>query len=267
MSCLELALAYIDAGSEVEILQHRERAIDAIRKLEKVLGLPQRVEPGSLSEPMSIEPHVEQQPQQLSEKILARIDKSLVSIVSYARKSPENAVAPAPQELEDPRVIDAQIYYGARKKTISMMFRTALAIRSISMEFARFQHHKRGYSRVARQVNRLSAKADQTQEATIGDFIKENHIVDHRTFERMITSGTKMLVLEGLSGSWFAERQKIRVHNQAGGEIQEAGVEHLDQRLAKMLWNAEAQRVMFIDFGRAAINEKRKVFATSYIPT
>ncbi|KAH2020787.1 hypothetical protein KXV43_002563 [Aspergillus fumigatus] len=42
-------------------------------------------------------------------------------------------------------------------------------------------------------------------------------------------------------------------------EIQEAGVEHLDQRPANMLWNAEAQRVMFIDFGRAAINEKRKV--------
>ncbi|KAK9584966.1 hypothetical protein V6Z90_007485 [Aspergillus fumigatus] len=41
-------------------------------------------------------------------------------------------------------------------------------------------------------------------------------------------------------------------------EIQEASVEHLDQRPANMLWNAEAQRVMFIDFGRAAINEKRK---------
>ncbi|RWQ95422.1 hypothetical protein C8Q69DRAFT_252799 [Paecilomyces variotii] len=201
MSGFQLALDYIDAGSEEEILQHRERALDAIKKLEKALGLTQRVEPGLPSDSISIEPDVEQRPQQLSEKILARIDKNLVSTVSYARKSPETAVAPAPQKREDPRIIDAQIYYGARKKTTSMMFRTALAIRSISMEFARFQYYRRGYSRVARQVNRLSAKADQTQEATIGDFIKENHIADHRTFERMITSGTKMLVLEGLSGS------------------------------------------------------------------
>ncbi|EAW20727.1 uncharacterized protein NFIA_112510 [Aspergillus fischeri NRRL 181] len=138
MSGFQLALDYIDAGNEAEILQHRERALDAIKKLEEVLGLTQRVEPGVPSESMSIEPDVEQQPQQLSEKILARIDKNLVSIVSYARKPPETAVAPAPQEREDPRIIDAQIYYGARKKTTSMMFRTALAIRSISMEFARF---------------------------------------------------------------------------------------------------------------------------------
>ncbi|KAH1274099.1 hypothetical protein KXW98_008308 [Aspergillus fumigatus] len=201
MSGFQLALDYIDAGSEEEILQHRERALDAIKKLEKALGLIQRVEPGLPSNSISVEPDVEQRPQQLSEKILTRIDKNLASIVSYARKSPETAVAPAPQKREDPRIIDAQIYYGARKKTTSMMFRTALAIRSISMEFARFQHYRRGYSRVARQVNRLSAKADQTQEATISDFIKENHIADHRTFERMITSGTKMLVLEGLFGS------------------------------------------------------------------
>jgi hypothetical protein len=201
MSGFQLALDYIDAGSEEEILQHRERALDAIKKLEKALGLIQRVEPGLPSNSISVEPDVEQRPQQLSEKILTRIDKNLASIVSYARKSPETAVAPAPQKREDPRIIDAQIYYGARKKTTSMMLRTALAIRSISMEFARFQHYRRGYSRVARQVNRLSAKADQTQEATISDFIKENHIADHRTFERMITSGTKMLVLEGLFGS------------------------------------------------------------------
>ncbi|KAG2000752.1 hypothetical protein GB937_010873, partial [Aspergillus fischeri] len=117
MSGFQLALDYIDAGNEAEILQHRERALDAIKKLEEVLGLTQRVEPGVPSESMSIEPDVEQQPQQLSEKILARIDKNLVSIVSYARKPPETAVAPAPQEREDPRIIDAQIYYGARKKT------------------------------------------------------------------------------------------------------------------------------------------------------
>ncbi|KAL4981850.1 hypothetical protein BDW68DRAFT_183107 [Aspergillus falconensis] len=72
------------------------------------------------------------------------------AIVSYTQKPPENAVAPAPQEHEDPRIINTQIYYGARKKTTSMMFRTALAIRSISMEFAGFQYYQRGYSRVAR---------------------------------------------------------------------------------------------------------------------
>lgn len=41
-------------------------------------------------------------------------------------------------------------------------------------------------------------------------------------------------------------------------EIYEAGVQHLDQRPSNMLWNTEAQRVMFIDFGGAVINDKRK---------
>ncbi|EAW11468.1 uncharacterized protein ACLA_091660 [Aspergillus clavatus NRRL 1] len=117
MSGFQLALDYIDAGSEEEILQHRERALVAIKKLEKALGLIQSVEPGSAPDSISIEPDVEQRPHQLSEKILARIDKNLVSIVSYARKPPETAVAPAPQEREDPRIIDAQIYYSAKKKT------------------------------------------------------------------------------------------------------------------------------------------------------
>lgn len=41
-------------------------------------------------------------------------------------------------------------------------------------------------------------------------------------------------------------------------EINDAGVQHLDQRPSNMLWNTEVQRVMFIDFGRAVINDKRK---------
>jgi hypothetical protein len=50
-------------------------------------------------------------------------------------------------------------------------------------------------------------------------------------------------------------------------QIHEAGVDHLDQRPANMLWNEEVQRVMFIDFGRAVINNKRKVSpAAVYLP-
>ncbi|KAL4769305.1 hypothetical protein BDW60DRAFT_210229 [Aspergillus nidulans var. acristatus] len=50
-------------------------------------------------------------------------------------------------------------------------------------------------------------------------------------------------------------------------QIHEAGVDHQDQRPANMLWNAEVQRVMFIDFGRAVIKEKRKVSPpAAYLP-
>ncbi|KAF7594887.1 hypothetical protein BBP40_007921 [Aspergillus hancockii] len=46
------------------------------------------------------------------------------------------------------------------------------------------------------------------------------------------------------------ERTKIEIHG--------AGVEHLDLRAPNMLWNEEMQRIMFIDFGRAKVNRKRK---------
>ncbi|PYI30276.1 hypothetical protein BP00DRAFT_437024 [Aspergillus indologenus CBS 114.80] len=44
--------------------------------------------------------------------------------------------------------------------------------------------------------------------------------------------------------------------NDTKAQIRAAGGEHLDVRPSNMLWNAEVQRVMFIDFGRAIINKK-----------
>lgn len=197
MSVVQMALGFIDACSEEEILQCREKALDAVRKLERVLGLPSRDMPSPTAETPSIDPL-----EKKSERILDSIQKNLTSILSLGRKKAKDALEQPPLFREDPRVLDARIYRGATKKTPKLMFRTSLAIRNISMDFAKFQTKKRGCSRVAEQVKWLTSNSDQTQdEATIDKFIEENHIVDSDTFKWMIISGTKMLVLEELLGS------------------------------------------------------------------
>lgn len=198
MSLFQQALDCIEMGDEEEILRHRDRALKALRKLERVLLQSHRDEPGLLPGPLTVEPLYDEAPARL----LDSLDRFLTKIYSYARKAPEDAVAAAPQEREDPRVIDAQIYYGASRKTPALKFRSLLGTRSLGIEFMNFQRARRGYSRVDRQVNYLSEAADQTQDATVDDFIQEygKHISDHGTAKRMIAVGTKLLVLEGLIG-------------------------------------------------------------------
>ena len=61
-------------------------------------------------------------------------------------------------------------------------------------------------------------------------------------------------------------RRDINEHiSYTKAQIDEAGIQHLDQWPANMLWNAEVRRVMFIDFGRAVINEKRRVSSLAAI--
>lgn len=199
MSLVQVALDFIDAGSEEEILLCREKALDAVRKLERVLGLPPRVILSPRVEPPSIDPL-----ETSSRRVLDSIQKNLASILSLGRKNAKDALEQASLSHEDPRVIDARIYRVATKKKPKLMLRTALAIRNISMDFAKFQNKKRGdgHSRVAEQVKWLTSNSDKTQdEATIDAFIEKNHIADSETFKWMIVSGTKMLVLEELFGS------------------------------------------------------------------
>ncbi|OGM39215.1 hypothetical protein ABOM_012195 [Aspergillus bombycis] len=123
--------------------------------------------------------------------------------------SVKEAVAKASHKNEDPRIVDVQIYSGAKEKPEFMRFRRAMAIRSISLEYMQFQQDQIGFSRVDLQAIELSSAADQTQQGTIDQFIAFNRsradifsrrIKDAQVAKMMIKDGTKMLVLERLYG-------------------------------------------------------------------
>ncbi|KAL3246558.1 hypothetical protein ABHI18_012682 [Aspergillus niger] len=84
-------------------------------------------------EPLSIDPL-----EKSSERTLDSIQKNLASILSLGPKKAKDAFEQAPLFRED------LIYRGTTKETPKLMFRTSLAIRNISIDFAKFQNEKRG---------------------------------------------------------------------------------------------------------------------------
>ncbi|KAE8382902.1 hypothetical protein BDV26DRAFT_252877 [Aspergillus bertholletiae] len=196
------ALNSIKNAHDDDILRNRQQTLQVLSRLEEVLGEQQpRSRVNGQKNPVD--------PLHRCESVLRLIQKRLHSLQHYAGMSVKEAVAKASHKNEDPRVVDVQIYSGAKEKPEFMRFRRAMAIRSISLEYMQFQQDQIGFSRVDLQAIELSSAADQTQQGTIDQFIAFNRsradtfsrrIKDAQVAKMMIKDGTKMLVLERLYG-------------------------------------------------------------------
>ncbi|KAE8386926.1 hypothetical protein BDV23DRAFT_162209, partial [Aspergillus alliaceus] len=197
------ALNSIKNAHDEDILRNRQQTLQVLSRLEEVIGeqRPRRSRVNGQKNPDDTF--------HICESKLRLIHKRLHSLQRYAGMSVEEAVAKASHKNEDPRIVDVQIYSGAKEKPESMRFRRVMAIRSISLEYMQFQQAQIGCSRVDMQAIELSSAADQTQQGTIDQFIAYNRsredifsrrIKDAQTAKMMIKDGTKMLVLERLYG-------------------------------------------------------------------
>lgn len=185
------ALNCLNAAQDEDILQNRQQTLQVLARLRNVLK-------------SDVKASSHDDVDRLVDgciRVLSIIQKRLCSIRAYATQSAKKAVAEASRKREDPRIVDVQVYDGAKEKTDVLKFRKAMAIRSLSLEFMRFQEGWLNYSRVGLQANELSSAADQTQDGAIEKFIDfKKHVSDRKMARTMIKNGTKMLVLERLYG-------------------------------------------------------------------
>ncbi|KAB8256783.1 hypothetical protein BDV32DRAFT_152938 [Aspergillus pseudonomiae] len=185
------ALNCLNAAHDEDILQNRQQTLQVLARLRDVLK-------------SDVKASSDDDVDRLVDgciRVLSIIQKRLCSIEAYTTQSAKKAVAEASRKREDPRIVDVQVYDGAKEKTDILKFRKAMAIRSLSLEFMRFQEGWLHYSRVALQANELSSAADQTQDGTIEKFIDfKKNVSDRKMARTMIKNGTKMLVLERLYG-------------------------------------------------------------------
>ncbi|OJD27156.1 hypothetical protein ACJ73_01464 [Blastomyces percursus] len=131
-------------------------------------------------------------------ELLDAIEKKLPKIQKAYENGASNFSYPV-SRVEDSRVLDFTICNGTKgKRSMNMRIQRTLSILSLTNEFVAWECLTFEQSKVTCHINVLSEKTEWT--GNINKFLNERRIIDKGSARKMISEGTKSIVIQALSG-------------------------------------------------------------------